>query len=341
MRKRHFYKVLSIIIAIVLFSTTVVSNPLIVKADSAVNFHNGMLVLTPEGANGTKPDFFKKYTSNLLPGDSAKFAIQLKNDSSDKVKFYFWAADTDFENNDKAKLISDELVSKINLKIELIDSNGIIYDGPASGKGNGITDSIIGTGSGDGISLGWLDSNTSMSMYITINVPTSLGNEYQGAVGAVDWVFLCEILEVPTNPPTPTYPPTEPTTPPTNPTNPTTPPTEPTIKLTEPVTPTNPVSTPTVTPSTVVPTPVISTIPDDDTEIVDIPDDDVPLDLEDDTTPSGVIVVDDRDLGKLPQTGTFASVVGNTKNIGWFVLLLLSVCCTLSLIKNKRKNTSN
>lgn len=337
MRKRHFNKVLSFIIAIVLFSTTVVSNPLIVKADSAATFHNGMLVLTPEGVNGTKPDFFKEYTSNLLPGDSAKFAIKLKNDSSDKVKFYFWAAETDFKENEKAKLISDELLSKINLKIELIDSNTVIYDGPASGKGNGITDSIIGTGSGDGISLGWLDSNSSMSMYITINVPTSLGNEYQGAVGAVDWVFLCEILDVPTSPPTPTNP-TVPTTPPTTPT---TPPTEPTVIPTEPVTPTNPESTPTVTPSIVIPTPVISTTPDDDTEIVDIPDDDVPLDLEEDTTPSGVIVVDDSDLGKLPQTGTFASVVGNTKNIGWFVLVLLSVCCTLSLIKNKRKNTSN
>lgn len=337
MRKRHFNKVLSFIIAIVLFSTTLVSNPLIVKADSSATFQNGMLVLTPEGVNGTKPDFFKEYTSNLLPGDSVKFAIKLKNDSSDKVKFYFWAADTDFKDNEKAKLISDVLLSKINLKIELIDSNTVIYDGPASGKGNGIADSIIGTGSGDGVSLGWLDSNSSMSMLITINIPTSLGNEYQGAVGAVDWVFLCEILEVPTTPPTPTSSPTEPTTPPTNPS---TPPTEPTTEPTEPVTPTEPVSTPSVTPSIVIPTPVISTIPDDDGEIVEIPDDDIPLGI-DDETPSGVIVVDDSDLGKLPQTGTFASVVGNTKNIGWFVLLLLSICCTLSLIKNKRKNTSN
>ncbi len=357
MGKRHFYKVLSFIIAIVCF-TTALSNPLTVNADSAATFHNGMLVLTPEGMNGTRPDFFKEYTSNLVPGDNTKFAIKLKNDSSEKVKFYFWASDTDFANNERAKLISDDLLSKINIKIELKDSNTIIYGGPANGKGSGLLDSsnIIGTGSEDAISLGWLDANTSTIMDITISVPTTLGNEYQGAVGAVDWMFLCEIYEVPTTevtpPIEPTTPPIEPTMPPTEPT---TPPTEPSTPPTEPVNPTEEV-TPTVTPVITEPSIGISPTPGDDT-FLDITDDDIPLNLEEggsvnveeddtvnieeDSTPSGVIVVDDSDLGKLPQTGTFASVIGNSKNIGWFVLLILSGCFTLSLIKNKRKNTSN
>ena len=330
MKKRSFYKILSFLMTTLILITTVIQ-PMITKADSAATFQDSMLVLTPVGIDNANPDFFKEYANNLVPGDNITFAITLKNVSSERVKFYFWASDTDFSNDEISKEISDELLSLIRLKIDLIDDS-TIYDGPASGKGDTYlgASKISGTGRADAIPLGTLESNTSTIMKINIQVPTTLGNEFQLALAAVDWTFLCEIYEDTTPPPT--EPPTSP---------PTTPPTEP---------PTTPTPTEVITPS-------ITPIPtSEEDETIDIEEDDVPegtveieeedvpegtVEIEEDEIPEGIIVIDDDDLGKLPQTGTVSGMIGNTSQISTIVFLLLVVCFILGVIKNRMKNTSN
>ncbi len=320
--KRNFrYKILGFYMTLMIL-TTLIFRPININADSKATFQNGMLVLTPEGINGAKPDFFKEHTSNLLPGDTRTFAITLKNNSSERVKFYFWASDTDFASNENGKEVSDRLLSLIGLKIEMLDSS-VIYLGPASGRGDSHAGAskIIGTGRADAIPLGWLESNTSKTMNITINVPTTLDNDYQGVLAAVDWTFLCEIYETPI---TPTPPPTNP--PVVTPT-PTTPPT-----ITPEITPeVTPELTPEVTPEALL---------EDDSSLEEneISEGDGG---ETDETPEGIIIINDKDLGKLPQTGTVAGIVGNSSKISSVVFLLLVVCFILGYWKNKMKNTSN
>jgi len=291
-----------------------VFRPVAIKAGSAATFQNGMLVLTPVGDNGTKTDFFKEYTNNLLPGDNLTFAITLKNDSSERVNFYFWASDSDFANNENKKEMSDVLLSLIRLKIEMPD-NTLLYEGPASGKGDSHigASKIIGTGRADGIPLGWIESNSSKKMNITIQVPRDLGNEFQAAFAAVDWTFLCEVYEAPTPTTTPTNPPEGTPTP----------------------TPVTPIVTPSITP---MPTPI------EEEEVIDEVIDtivDVNGEESEDDIPEGIIIIDDTNLGKLPQTGTLASISGNSNKISSVVFLLLVVCFILSFVKYKMKNSSN
>lgn len=298
--KKKWYHTLGLFVLVTILVTTILIEPMIAKADGAATFQNGMLVLTPEGIHGANPDFFKDYTKNLLPGDDITFTVQVKNNSSERVKFYFWAGDTE-----NGKVISDELLSLIHLRITRSDNRIILYEGPAHGKGTGDPGSLemIGTGAGDGIDLGWLNAGNNIGLNITISIPTSMGNEYQSEMASVDWTFLCEVYVPPTNPPT--DPPTDPPiTPPTDP--PITPPTESIpegdIDIEEDDIPEG--------------------APEDESLLENIPEEDIP----DDSIPEGVIVVDDKDLGKLPQTGTLASVIGNSIGIGTGVLLICVLC---------------
>jgi hypothetical protein len=321
MRRKPIFKTLGFFITVLMLFISIAVNDTVVKAavtDSAATFQNNILALTPVGENGANPDFFKAYTKDLVPGDEVTFAIKLNNLSSQTMRFYFWASDTDFGNNLEAKALSDELLSLINIKIMLANNEVPIYDGPADGKGDGSssTTKITGTGVSDAITLGWLSAGAQSFLQITISIPSNLGNEYQSLFAAVDWTFLSEIYEVPpsTDPPTTNPPSTDPPT--------TDPPT------------TDP---PTLPPSTPEPNP--------EGENIEIEEDDIPegspdtgdIDIAEDDIPQGDIIVDDSDLGKLPQTGTLAAIMGNSSGVSSVIFIVFLFYSTLMFIKSRRK----
>jgi hypothetical protein len=320
MRRKPLSKMLGFFITVMTLFTSIAVNATVVNAavtESAATFQNGMLVLTPEGVNGVKTDFFKEYTKNLIPGDEVTFAIKLNNISSERIRFYFWASDTDFGDNEEAKALSNDLLSLLSLKIELPNNEKPLYEGPANGKGNDTVGAskITGTGSSDAISLGWLEAGALSYLQVTITVPTGLGNNYKSSLAAVDWMFLCEIYEVPTtNPPT-TDPPT--TNPPT----------------TDPPTTEPPIITPPIIPDL---------IPEEEVDNIDIEEDEIPegapdVDITDDGIPQGAIIVDDSNLGKLPQTGTLASIIGNSSGVGSIIFLFLIASSILVFVKSRMK----
>lgn len=354
MRRKPLYRIFGFFIAVMvivtgMWNTTMVNGA---STDNAVTFQDDLLVLKPEGINGANPDFFGAYTTNLIPGDEINLAIKLENASSEKIRFYFWASDTDFGDDMEAKEHSDRLLAEIDLQITLASSNELIYEGPANGKGDGTTGSkkITGTGSRDAISLGWLDAGDLTYLQVKINVPTHLGNEYQSLYSAVDWTFLCEIYDIP-----PTEPPTEPpvTEPPTTTPPVTEPPTEPPVTtppiteppVTEPPTITPPVTEPPITevPITEIPTdaptpPVI----EEEVELISIDDDEIPLgtleeEIEENEIPLGYIVVDNNTLGKLPQTGTLEGIKANSGNIGSAVIFILMASSVVVLMKKRNE----
>lgn len=362
MRRKPLYRIFGFFIAVMVIVTGMWNKTIVSGAstDSAVTFQNDLLVLKPEGINGANPDFFGAYTTNLIPGDEINLAIKLENASSEKIRFYFWASDTDFGNDEDAKEQSDRLLSEIEIQINLPSLDEPIYDGPANGKGDGTTGSkkITGTSASDAISLGWLDAGDITYLMVKINVPTNLGNEFQSLFGAVDWTFLCEVFEV-----TPTEPPKEPTVTPSEP-----PVTEqPTVTpvITEPPVTEQPTVTPVITepPVTEEPTitPVITEPPitsplevevstnevpggsptfNNDVIYMDIEDDGIPLgiveeEIEENEIPLGYIVVDNNQLGKLPQTGTFDGIKANSGTLGSAMIILLITSSVVVLIKRR------
>lgn len=130
----------------------------------------------------------------LLPGDVVGRSINLRNNSSDDLTFYLLAEPSeDYANADEMK-ISQELISLLNLKLELTTPAGatsVVYSGPLSGDPKGAADTV-GT-MVTPITLGRLSAQQSGVLHATVSVPTTLGNRYQNIAGKINWSFYCDV----------------------------------------------------------------------------------------------------------------------------------------------------
>ena len=164
-------------------------------------------------AGGEQPlDLFGNYTKALMPGETVTFRILVKNSSAVPVNMYLKAADTPADQfptpEDKAK--SDKLLKEIRMQIEQItdDASAPLFTGLADGTAE--------DGSGglrEYVHLGLLNANGETYLEMHVQVPVTLDNTYQAAIGKIDWIFrIEETAEESSTEPATTEPGTEPTT---------------------------------------------------------------------------------------------------------------------------------
>ena len=123
-----------------------------------------------------------------MPGDELTQQIEVRNDASKevKVKIYMRAlGPAELQDKEGTVRVSKEesadFLKEMNLTVDLVGSSRL-FDAPAD-QTAGLTEWTC---------LGTFYSGASVTLDVGLNVPITMGNDYQESIGALDWQFMVE-----------------------------------------------------------------------------------------------------------------------------------------------------
>ncbi len=140
------------------------------------------------GSSHSPTDLFTEY-KGLMPGDSVRQDITVKNDSSYGVKVKLYV------RSHGAHEDSVDFLSKLHLTVAKSENNEMAYMFDAAADQTG--------GMTDWVYLGTLYSGGEVNLILNLDIPIELGNEYQDAIGYIDWEFKAEELPIDSDDPLP------------------------------------------------------------------------------------------------------------------------------------------
>ncbi len=150
----------------------------------------GKFIFEP-GTEYSLTDLFTNF-KGVMPGDHLTQLVTVRNraDNQVKVKIYI--------RSRGAHEGSEDFLSMLDLKVRVLENGAMDYMFDAAADETAqLTEWTY---------LGTLYSGGEVDLEVILDVPKELGNEYQDAIGLLDWEFLIE--EYPVDPDDPTPPPT-------------------------------------------------------------------------------------------------------------------------------------
>ena len=133
------------------------------------------------GSAYSPTDLFTDF-KGLMPGDRVSQTITVKNEASKDLKVRIYLRSTGAQPG------SEALLSRLHLTVARAgDSDAPYLFDAAADQTDGLTDWVL---------LGTLYSGGQVNLELTLEIPASLGNEFQDAVGYLDWQFRVEELPV-------------------------------------------------------------------------------------------------------------------------------------------------
>ncbi len=144
-------------------------------------------ILSP-GSTYSPTDLFTDL-KGLLPGDNVTQKVTIDNSADKNVKIKLYMRSLGAEAG------SEDFLSKLSLTVEYADGDKMkkMFDAPASETAQ-LTDWVY---------LGTVYSGGTLDLNVTLSVDGDLSNEYQDAVGYLDWQFKVEELPVDPSDPKP------------------------------------------------------------------------------------------------------------------------------------------
>lgn len=155
-------------------------------ADSSVTYKGQAekFVFAP-GSDYSPTDLFENF-KGVMPGDTLTQKIDVRNAADEKVnvKIYMRALG--------AKEGSEEFLSQMTLNVKAMDG-AELFDAPADQTAQ----------LSDWVCLGTFKSGANTTLDVSLNVPITMGDDFQQAIGYLDWEFMVEEFPVDdTNPKT-------------------------------------------------------------------------------------------------------------------------------------------
>ena len=177
--KQFTRKLMAGLMAAAMLLTASVTSASAAGLESTVEFRGRAEKFVFNGdASGSNKDLFANF-KNLMPGQSAEQVVTLKNNDIDPVRMYFKIEEptlADFNGDAQALAESQKLADALQIKLTY---NGVEL--PVQSLGDTLDTYYLGIYNGRGSSSG--------TFKVELIVPGELGNEYQGLLGKIKWVF--------------------------------------------------------------------------------------------------------------------------------------------------------